>query len=90
MAWSASVLCVLCGRAWGPASWRVGYGQMRVLCGIGEGLRRGARARRRGLCREALVREGTHVRVSAGLRTTLEAGRTCDIGHHQCGVGHPV
>ena len=48
MAWSASVLCVLCGRAWGPASWRVGYGQMRVLCGIGEGLRRGARARRRG------------------------------------------
>ena len=36
MAWSASVLCVLCGRAWVPAPWRVGYGQMRVLCGTGE------------------------------------------------------
>ena len=69
----AVCLCLVCvsfGREWGPASWRVGYGQMRVLCGIGEGLRRGARARRRGLCREALVREGTHVRVFAGLRLT--------------------
>ena len=90
MAWSASVLCVLFGRAWGPAPWRVGYGQMRVLCGTGEVCGAALALDDGGLCREALVREGTHVRVSAGLRTTLEAGRTCDIGHHCCGVGHPV
>ena len=30
------LVCVSFGREWGPASWRVGYGKMRVLCGTGE------------------------------------------------------
>ena len=41
---------------------------MHVLCGPGGGLRHGARARRRGLCRGDLVRGGGAVRVLTGSR----------------------
>ena len=70
MAWSASVLCVLFGRAWVPASWRVGYGQMRVLRGTGELCGAALALDDGGLRREALAREGTHVRISVEVRLT--------------------
>jgi len=35
-----------------------------------------------GLYRGDLVRGGGAVRMPAGLRTTVEAGQTCDVDHH--------
>ena len=85
MTWSVSVLCPV-REGVGLRPLAVGYGKVRVLCGTGGGPRRGARARRRGLRREDLARGGG---ARAGAQG-VEASRTCDIGHHQCGVGHPV
>ena len=62
------IVRILCGRGWGSVPWWVGYGKMRVLCGMGEGLRRGARARRRGLRRRGSGEEEDAVRVLTGLR----------------------
>ena len=56
-----------------------------VLCGTGGGLRRGARARRRGPVPGDLVRGGGARAGASG----VEASRACGLGHHQCGAGHP-
>ena len=84
MTWSVSVLCPV-REGVGLRPLAVGYGKVRVLCETGEGLRRGARARRRGLRWEDLARGGG---ARAGARG-VEADRICDISHHRCGVGHP-
>ena len=80
------VVRILCGKEWGPVPWQVGYGKMRVLCGAGKGLRRGARARRRWPAPGDLVRGGGARAGASG----VGASRACGLGHHQCGAGHPA
>ena len=78
------IVRILRGREWGSAPWRVGYGQMRVLCGTGVGgavpvLDDGGLGWRG---------SGEGRGCGAGARE-VEASQTCGFGHHQCGAGHP-
>ena len=82
MTWSA-LLCASCvgGSGAPPLAGRVREGACPVRDGRGWC---GARARRRGPTEETDEERGR----GTGTRGA-EADRICDIGHHQCGAGHP-
>ena len=82
MTWSVSVLCpVREGVGLRPLAGRIREGACPVRDGRGWC---GARARRRGPTEETDEERGR----GTGTRGA-EADRICDIGHHQCGAGHP-
>jgi len=84
MTWSVSVLCPV-REGVGLRPLAVGYGKVRVLCGTGVG---GAvLVLDDGACAGGDLVRGGGARAGA---SGVEASRSCGLGHHRCGAGHPV